>query len=122
MIISQSRQESKIYLICYVFDLLLIYKNGKKSIIIVPSEVGEHYCGGGTPWRFFLSISRRCCARGFARCLPSKILLQVIDTYFGKLHIVIGFGDGEASMHITKCGQYVFDGIDGYVLAKSSKE
>jgi hypothetical protein len=50
------------------------------------------------------------------------IMAQVIDTYFGKLHIVIGFGDGEASMHITKCGQYVFDGIDGYVLTKASKE
>jgi len=47
------------------------------------------------------------------------IKLQVIDTYFGGLHIVISFKDTRATMYISKSGQYVFDGIGGYVIGIS---
>jgi len=47
------------------------------------------------------------------------IKVQVIDTYFGKLQITLHFNNNEANLYMHKCGQYVFDGIGGYVLAKS---
>jgi len=50
------------------------------------------------------------------------IKLQVIDTYFGKLQFTINFNNNEANMYIKKQGQYVFDGIEGYVLGKFTNE
>lgn len=48
-----------------------------------------------------------------------SIKVQVVDTYFGKLQISVHFNDNEANLFIQKHGQYVFDGITGYVLARS---
>ncbi|MBR7112578.1 MAG: serine hydrolase [Clostridia bacterium] len=49
------------------------------------------------------------------------ILLQVTDTYAGKLHVTLAFGEGEASMHVTGTGQYVFAKMSADVLGKRSK-
>ena len=46
------------------------------------------------------------------------IHLQVIDTYFGGLNVHISYKDEYATMKLTKSGQYVFDGIGGYVIGK----
>ncbi len=48
--------------------------------------------------------------------------VQVIDTYFGKLQITVNFSGENANLYAFKRGQYVFDGIDGYVIAKQIKE
>lgn len=50
------------------------------------------------------------------------IKAQVIDTYFGCLNIHIGFKDSRASMLFKKSGQYVFDGIEGLLIASADKE
>ena len=50
------------------------------------------------------------------------ILLQVTDTYAGKLHVALALGEGEASMHVTGTGQYVFAKMSADVLGKRSKE
>ena len=50
------------------------------------------------------------------------IKVQVIDTYFGKLQLTVNFNGENANLYAFKRGQYVFDGIDGYVMAKSIKE
>ena len=62
----------------------------------------------------------RCAS--YAAVIDQNILsikVQVIDTYFGKLLISVHFNQKEANVFIQKHGQYVFDGIGGYVLAKS---
>ena len=46
------------------------------------------------------------------------IMLQVIDTYFGCLNIHISFKDTRATLLLKKSGQYVFDGIEGFVIGK----
>ena len=48
------------------------------------------------------------------------IHLQVIDTYFGSLNIHIAFEDDFATLLMKKSGQYVFDGIGGYVIARKA--
>ena len=48
-----------------------------------------------------------------------SILLQVTDTYFGALGIQIAFDGDEASLHIARSGQYVFEGIEGYSILKA---
>jgi hypothetical protein len=58
---------------------------------------------------------------GFVREDILAIKLQVIDTYFGKLQISAHFNDNEANIFVQKHGQYVFDGIEGYILAKADK-
>ena len=50
------------------------------------------------------------------------IKVQVIDTYFGCLNIHIGFKDSRASMLLKKSGQYVFDGVEGLLIASANKE
>ena len=50
------------------------------------------------------------------------IKLQVIDTYFGCLNVHISFKDERATMSFEKNGQYVFDGIGGYVIGKQEKK
>ena len=50
------------------------------------------------------------------------INLQLVDTYGGKLIVVIHFGRGEASMHVTGTGQYVFVKMTADVLGKAVKE
>jgi len=59
---------------------------------------------------------------GFVREDTLAIKLQVIDTYFGKLQITIAFDGDEANLYIKKHGQYVFDGIEGYVFAKAERK
>jgi len=44
------------------------------------------------------------------------IQLQVIDTYFGRLEIHFSFRDTMVSMHLKRGGQYIFEGMDGYVI------
>ena len=46
------------------------------------------------------------------------ILLQVTDTFFGCLAIHIAFTGDEATMLVKRSGQYVFEGIDGYMIFK----
>ena len=51
-----------------------------------------------------------------------SIMAQVIDTYFGCLNIHIGFKDDRATLLLIKSGQYVFDGIEGSLIASAEKE
>ena len=51
-----------------------------------------------------------------------SIMAQVIDTYFGCLNIHIGFKDDRATLLLKKSGQYVFDGIEGSLIASAEKE
>ncbi len=44
---------------------------------------------------------------------------QVIDTYFGAACAFVCFKDKRATLQLTRSGQYVFEGINGYVIAKS---
>ena len=46
------------------------------------------------------------------------IMAQVIDTYFGCLNINICFKDDGATLRMTRSGQYVFAGIEGFIIAK----
>lgn len=50
-----------------------------------------------------------------------SVMAQVIDTYFGCLNIHIGFVGKEATMLFRKSGQYVFDGMEGYVIARQEE-
>ncbi|MBQ4630775.1 MAG: serine hydrolase [Clostridia bacterium] len=50
------------------------------------------------------------------------IMLQVIDTYFGCLNINIAFKDSRSTMLLQKSGQYVFEGINGYIIGKSERK
>jgi len=50
-----------------------------------------------------------------------SIMLHVTDTYFGALAIQIAFEKSEASLRITRSGQYVFEGIDGYSIFKTEE-
>ena len=65
------------------------------------NEVGEYECASSSAWVDEYTFA---------------IKLQVIDTYFGGLYILISFKDSRATMHLSKSGQYVFDGIGGYVI------
>ena len=44
---------------------------------------------------------------------------QVIDTYFGSACAYLSFKDKRATLALSRNGQYVFDGMCGYVTAKS---
>ncbi|MBE7019937.1 MAG: serine hydrolase [Ruminococcaceae bacterium] len=43
------------------------------------------------------------------------IKAQVTDTYFGCLNVYISFKDNRATIKLVKSGQYVFDGMEGYI-------
>jgi hypothetical protein len=43
---------------------------------------------------------------------------NITDTYFGSLTVHIAFSDSEASMLIERSGQYVFEGIGGFLIAE----
>ena len=49
------------------------------------------------------------------------ILVQVTDTYFGTLTVHIAFLGDKASLRIERSGQYVFEGIGGYLIAEMEK-
>lgn len=63
-------------------------------------EEGEYDCASSAAWTDEHTLA---------------IKTQVIDTYFGCLNIYISFKDDRVSMYITRSGQYVFEGIEGYV-------
>jgi len=44
------------------------------------------------------------------------IQAQVIDTYFGCLTVTICFKDHRATLLMRRSGQYIFEGIDGFVI------
>ena len=48
-----------------------------------------------------------------------SVMAQVIDTYFGCLNVHIGFKDCRATVLLKNSGQYVFDGVDGYIIASA---
>ena len=56
---------------------------------------------------------------GFIDDNTLAIKVQVIDSYFGKMQITANFNNNELNVYIRKHGQYVFDDIGGYVVAKS---
>lgn len=68
------------------------------------NEEGEYKCAASGAW-----VDENTFA----------VSLQVIDTYFGGLHIVISFKDTRATLFLSKSGQYVFNGIGGYVIGKN---
>ncbi len=46
------------------------------------------------------------------------LCIQVVDTYFGEMNIHISYKDERATLSMKRSGQYVFDGLEGYVLGK----
>jgi len=50
------------------------------------------------------------------------ICIQVIDQYFGCMQISISFKDNFATLFFARSGQYVFEGIEGYVIGKIKEE
>jgi len=64
-----------------------------------------------------------CCASGaWVDACTFAVKLQVIDTYFGSLQILIGFKDTRATLSMRKSGQYVFENWEGYVIGTTEKE
>jgi len=66
-------------------------------------ETGEYFCQSSGAW---IDKNTFC------------VKIQVIDTYFGCLNILISFKDKRATFCIKKTGQYVFDGYEGYAIAR----
>lgn len=50
------------------------------------------------------------------------VLAQVTDTYFGSLVVHVAFAGDEASLSMVRSGQYVFEGISGFMVAKKDKQ
>ena len=71
------------------------------------NEPGEYNCAVSAAWVDNNTFS---------------VMAQVIDTYFGCLNVHIGFKDSRATLLFKKSGQYVFDGIEGYLIALADKE
>jgi len=46
-----------------------------------------------------------------------SIMAQITDTYFGCINVHISFVNDQATMLIARNGQYVLDGISGYMIA-----
>jgi hypothetical protein len=65
--------------------------------------IGTYYCASSA---------------GFIDDKVLAIKVQVIDTYFGKVQITGHFNNDEATLYFLAQGQYVFDDIGGYVVAK----
>ena len=51
-----------------------------------------------------------------------SVMAQVTDTYFGCLNVYISFVGDEATVLIRRSGQYIFEDIDGCMIAKKEKE
>ena len=51
-----------------------------------------------------------------------SIMAQVTDTYFGCLNVHISFSADEATMLVRRSGQYVFEDINGFMIARKEKE
>jgi len=71
------------------------------------NEPGEYNCAVSAAWVDNNTFS---------------VMAQVIDTYFGCLNVHIGFKDSRATLLFKKSGQYVFDGIEGYLIAFADEE
>ena len=69
-------------------------------------EIGKYNCNASAAWTDENSIS---------------ILVHVTDTYFGTLTIRISFAKGKASVFMRRSGQYIFDGIEGFLIAESKE-
>lgn len=50
------------------------------------------------------------------------VLAQITDTYFGTLVVNIAFSENEASLLLQRSGQYVFDDINGFLIAEKINE
>lgn len=55
---------------------------------------------------------------GWIREDAIAIMAQVTDTYFGELNLQICFKDDMATLYASRSGQYIFDGLDGFMIAK----
>lgn len=104
-----------------------LVKDGKKYTIEfnIGSNKLTSFSFGDRPAPHMMGINEKgkykCAVSGaWAEENTFVILLQVIDTYLGGLNIRISFKDKRASVHFSKNGQYVFDGIGGYLVAKNN--
>ncbi len=63
------------------------------------------------------------CASSGAWTNPDGFLIraQIIDTYFGRLNIRLGFKDERVSVEMTKSGQYVLEGYAGYAVGRAAR-
>ncbi|MBO5755223.1 MAG: serine hydrolase [Clostridia bacterium] len=50
------------------------------------------------------------------------IKAHVIDTYFGAACAFLDFKDDRVSLYLTRSGQYVFDGMTGFVIGEAKKD
>ena len=50
------------------------------------------------------------------------VLAQVTDTYFGSVVVHAAFSGDIASLNLVRSGQYVFEGIGGFMVAKKDKQ
>ncbi len=55
---------------------------------------------------------------GWIREDTIAIMAQVTDTYFGELNLQIRFKDDMATLYASRSGQYIFDGLDGFMITK----
>ena len=55
---------------------------------------------------------------GWIRADTIAIMAQVTDTYFGELNLQICFKDDTATLFVHRSGQYIFDGLGGFMIAK----
>lgn len=69
-------------------------------------EAGKYHCNASAAWVDEQTIA---------------ILAHVTDTYFGTLTVRISFAQDEATVFMRRSGQYVFDGIDGFLIAESKE-
>ena len=51
-----------------------------------------------------------------------SLMAQITDTYFGCLNVHISFSADEATMLVRRSGQYVFEDINGFMIARKEKE
>ncbi len=63
------------------------------------------------------------CANSAAFTEPRKLVIrsQIIDTYFGMLHIHISFKDDGLTLFMQKSGQYILDDYSGYAIGKQEE-
>ncbi len=69
-------------------------------------EDGEYDCNSSGAWSAEDTFS---------------IMAQITDTYFGCVNIHISFFNDQATMLLKRSGQYVLDGIDGYMIANRER-
>ena len=65
-------------------------------------EEGEYDCNSSAAWSDENTFS---------------IMAQITDTYFGCVNVHICFFNEGATVYLNRSGQYVLDGINGYMVA-----